>query len=316
MSISVHMISVPAEEVVSSRVTYLPESGGSLGRSPSCDIALPDQSKWISRTHCQLYPTDRGYVIKDISNNGVSLNDKSLAKEKEYVITDGDIIKLGGYTLLISLLSDPKVNAANNTTQDETFIEPFNLKLDDSDTDFLDDSPEVATVQKTSNFSSKNVLSDDPFSSDPFEDLDDNKVIPNIEVDEISHADNNTLSSAELEYLPVNVENNTRIEESIDKLITLTEKNQQYLQNPQLQQKALFDALEQTVDQFLNEFAPKQLENQFSEYVSSGIFTNKDKKYWKIYRKHFQHRQDNGDFRRQFKALFMENMQKQSEERE
>ena len=40
MSISVHMISVPAEEVVSSRVTYLPESGGSLGRSPSCDIAL------------------------------------------------------------------------------------------------------------------------------------------------------------------------------------------------------------------------------------------------------------------------------------
>lgn len=315
MSISVHMISVPAEEVVSSRVSYLPESGGSLGRSPSCDIALPDQTKWISRTHCQLYPTDRGYVIKDISNNGVSLNDKSLAKEKEYVITDGDIIKLGGYTLLVSLLSEPKVDTTNSK-QDDTFIEPFNLKLDDSDTDFLDETPEVTSIKKTSPFSSKNVLSDDPFSSDPFEDLDDDQVVPNIEVDEIAQSDTNTLSSAELEYLPVNVENNTRIEESIDKLITLTEKNQQYLQNPQLQQKALFDALEQTVDQFLNEFAPKQLESQFSEYVSSGIFSNKDKKYWKIYRKHFQHRQDNGDFRRQFKALFMENMQKQSEERE
>lgn len=315
MSISVHMISVPAEEVVSSRVSYLPESGGSLGRSPSCDIALPDQTKWISRTHCQLYPTNRGYVIKDISNNGVSLNDKSLAKEKEYVITDGDIIKLGGYTLLVSLLSEPKVDTTNSK-QDDTFIEPFNLKLDDSDTDFLDETPEVTSIKKTSPFSSKNVLSDDPFSSDPFEDLDDGQVVPNIEVDEIAQSDTNTLSSAELEYLPVNVENNTRIEESIDKLITLTEKNQQYLQNPQLQQKALFDALEQTVDQFLNEFAPKQLESQFSEYVSSGIFSNKDKKYWKIYRKHFQHRQDNGDFRRQFKALFMENMQKQSEERE
>lgn len=315
MSISVHMISVPAEEVVSSRVSYLPESGGSLGRSPSCDIALPDQTKWISRTHCQLYPTDRGYVIKDISNNGVSLNDKSLAKEKEYVITDGDIIKLGGYTLLVSLLSTSKVESTNNK-QDDTFIEPFNLKLDDSDTDFLDEAPEVASTKKASNFSSKNVLSDDPFSSDPFEDLDDEQVVPNIEVDEIAHGDTSALSSAELEYLPVNIENNTRIEESIDKLITLTEKNQQYLQNPQLQQKALFDALEQTVDQFLNEFAPTQLESQFSEYVSSGIFSNKDKKYWKIYRKHFQHRQDNGDFRRQFKALFMENMQKQSEERE
>jgi predicted component of type VI protein secretion system len=76
----------------------------------------------------------------------------------------------------------------------------------------------------------------------------------------------------------------------------------------------LFDALDKTLDQFLNEFAPNQLENQFSEFVSGGFFSSKDKKYWKIYRKHFQHRQDNGDFRRQFKAMFMENMQKQSEE--
>ncbi|MCZ8485487.1 FHA domain-containing protein [Vibrio lentus] len=59
-------------------MTYLPESGGSLGRSPICVMCyMPDQTKWISRTHCQLYPTDRGYVIKDISNNGVSLNDDS-----------------------------------------------------------------------------------------------------------------------------------------------------------------------------------------------------------------------------------------------
>ncbi|MFA0112674.1 FHA domain-containing protein [Vibrio sp. 10N.261.46.E11] len=316
MSISVHMISIPAEEVVTSRVVYLPENGGSLGRSPSCDIALPDQTKWVSRTHCQIYPTERGYVIKDVSNNGATLNDKSLIKEKEYILSDGDIIKLGHYTLLVSLLSAPKVDATNNTKPDDLFIEPFNLKLNDNDTDFLDTTPEVTIVKKASNFSSTNVLSDDPFSSDPFEDLDSDKVVPNIEVDEVVNNRGGSLPSPELEYFPVNAENNTRIEESIDKLITLTEKNQQYLQNPQLQQKALFEALEQTVDQFLNEFAPKQLENQFSEYVSDGIFSNKDKKYWKIYRKHFQHRQDNGDFRRQFKALFMENMQKQSERQE
>lgn len=316
MSISVHMISVPAEEVVTSRVTYLPENGGSLGRSPSCDIALPDQSKWISRTHSQISLTDRGYVIKDLSNNGLSLNEKSLMRDKEYPITDGDIVKVGGYTLLISLLNNPKAAAPETSTESDPFASDFNLKLDDSDLDFLDDIPEPPKAEAKSTFSSSNVLSDDPFASDPFEDLDSDKVIPNIEIDEIATEKADIQSSSDLEYLPVNIDNNHRIEESIDKLITLTEKNQQYLQNPQLQQKALFDALEKTVDQFLNEFAPTQLENQFSEYVSNSVFSSKDKKYWKIYRKHFQHRQDNGDFRRQFKALFMENMQKQSEERE
>ena len=316
MSISVHMISVPAEEVVTSRVTYLPEVGGSLGRSPSCDIALPDQTKSISRIHSHLSLTDRGYVLKDVSNNGISLNDKPLVRDKEYPVTDGDIIKIGSYTLLISMLNSPKVVQPEASDEETDFLDKFDLKLDDGDVDFLDNIPETAPKASKPTFSSNNVLSDDPFTSDPFEDLEEEQVVPNIEVDEI---DNTTLSidaTTELEYLPVNLDNGTKIEASIDKLITLTEKNQQYLQNPQLQQKALFEALEKTVDQFLNEFAPSQLENQFSEYVSSGMFSNKEKKYWKIYRKHFQHRQDNGDFRRQFKALFMENMQKHGEDRE
>ncbi|MBW3696944.1 FHA domain-containing protein [Vibrio sp. T187] len=316
MSISVHMISVPAEEVVTSRVTYLPEAGGSLGRSPSCDIALPDQSKNISRVHSQISLTDRGYVVKDVSNNGMTLNDKALIRDKEYPVTDGDIIKVGSYTLLISMLNNPQNTVTETVADDDSFLDGFDLKLDDGDVDFLDDMPELAPEKPKPTFSSNNVLSDDPFASDPFEDLEEAQVAPNVEIDEISHSSEAISAPSDLEYLPVNVDNNTRIEESIDKLITLTEKNQQYLQNPQLQQKALFEALEKTVDQFLNEFAPTQLENQFSEYVSSGMFSNKEKKYWKIYRKHFQHRQDNGDFRRQFKALFMENMQKHSEERE
>ncbi|MGF1755132.1 FHA domain-containing protein, partial [Vibrio makurazakiensis] len=266
MSISVHMISIPAEEVVASRVTYLPEAGGSLGRSPSCDVALPDQSKNISRVHSEFSLTERGYVIKDVSNNGMSLNDKKLIRDKEYLVTDGDIIKVGSYTLLISLLNSPKAAAPETSDKDDSFLANFDLKLDDGDVDFLDDLPEVAPEKSKPSFSSDNVLSDDPFTSDPFEDLDDDKIVPNVEIHEIkSQAE--TVKPSDLEYFPVNVESNTKIEQSIDKLITLTEKNQQYLQNPQLQQKALFDALEQTVDQFLSQLAPTQLETQFSEYI-------------------------------------------------
>lgn len=311
MAVSIHLISVPTEEVVTSRVVYLPEQGGTFGRAPSCDISLPDQSKRISRTHGEIKLTDHGYTIKSTGQNNAQLNDKAIIKDKEYPLSDGDIVKVENYTMLVSTLTQSD-SSPTSKIEEDMFSQPFELNLNDDDTEFLDESTPQEAPSTESSFSHKNVLSDDPFASDPFEDLDEEVVAEHLEVDEVDQ----TLyhQGSDLEYLPVEAQQNPQIEASIAKLISMTEKNQQYLQNPMLQHDALFATLEETVDQFLNEFAPTQLENQFSEYISGGMFTSKDKKYWKIYRKHFQHRQENGDFRRQFKALFMENMQKQREE--
>ncbi|MDC5707745.1 FHA domain-containing protein [Vibrio europaeus] len=313
MAVSIHLISVPTEEVVASRVVYLPESGGTLGRAPACDICLPDQSKRISRTHGEVRLTDRGYVLISRGQNCASLNDKVMVRDKEYPLNDGDIIKVENYTMLVSTLVSSSAEAPQQD-DDDFLSQPFELNLNDDETEFLEQTEAPKQKQNGASFSHKNVLSDDPFASDPFEDLDSDEIAAHVEVDEV--AQTKTFEQAtDLEYLPVDTpNNNTQLEASIEKLLTLSEKNQQYLQNPMLHHDALFDALEKTVDQFLNEFAPKELENQFSEYLSGGLFSNKEKKYWKIYRKHFQHRQQNGDFRRQFKALFLENMQKQREE--
>ncbi|MDC5806613.1 FHA domain-containing protein [Vibrio europaeus] len=313
MALSIHLISVPTEEVVASRVVYLPESGGTLGRAPACDICLPDQSKRISRTHGEVRLTARGYVLISRGQNCASLNDKVMVRDKEYPLNDGDIIKVENYTMLVSTLVSSSAEAPQQD-DDDFLSQPFELNLNDDETEFLEQTEAPKQKQNGASFSHKNVLSDDPFASDPFEDLDSDEIAAHVEVDEV--AQTKTFEQAtDLEYLPVDTpSNNTQLEASIEKLLTLSEKNQQYLQNPMLHHDALFDALEKTVDQFLNEFAPKELENQFSEYLSGGLFSNKEKKYWKIYRKHFQHRQQNGDFRRQFKALFLENMQKQREE--
>jgi len=313
VAVSIHLISVPTEEVVASRVVYLPESGGTLGRAPACDICLPDQSKRISRTHGEVRLTDRGYVLISRGQNSASINDKVMMKDKEYPLNDGDIIKVENYTMLVSTLVSSNTESPQQD-DDDIFSQPFELNLNDDETEFLEQTETPKPKQNSASFSHKNVLSDDPFASDPFEDLDSDEIAAHVEVDEV--AQTKTFEQAtDLEYLPVDTpSNNTQLEASIEKLLTLSEKNQQYLQNPMLHHDALFDALEKTVDQFLNEFAPKELESQFSEYLSGGLFSNKEKKYWKIYRKHFQHRQQNGDFRRQFKALFLENMQKQREE--
>jgi len=314
VAVSIHLISVPTEEVVTSRVVYLPESGGTLGRAPACDICLPDQSKRISRTHGEVRLTERGYVLISCGQNSALLNDKTMVKDKEYPLNDGDIIKVENYTMLVSTLVSSNVETPQPDNSDDIFSQPFELNLNDDDTEFLEHTEAPKPKQNSATFSHKNVLSDDPFASDPFEDLDSEEIATHIEVDELKQAKTFEQTS-DLEYLPVDTPNqNTQLEASIEKLLTLSEKNQQYIQNPMLHHDALFDALEKTVDQFLNEFAPQELENQFSEYLSGGLFSNKEKKYWKIYRKHFQHRQQNGDFRRQFKALFLENMQKQREE--
>lgn len=309
MAISVHLISVPSEEVVTSRVIHLPKVGGEFGRSPACDIALPDESKRISRVHGKITAADNGgYKITVLSQNRSFLNDKPLVRDKEYLVNDGDILKVENYSMLLSTMtsSSPEVT---KPVDDDPFKTDFKLDLDDKATDFLDEEDVVIVEESPSLFSEKHILSDDPFAADPFEDIEPSKIESNLEVETPT-----TVADQNLEYLPIDAPANPNLEASIDKLISLTEKNQQYLQNPQLQHDALFSALEKTVDQFLDEFAPNLLEEQFSDFMSTGLFTSKDKKYWRIYRKHFQHRRKNGDFRRQFKALFMENMQKQSEE--
>nr|WP_284676627.1 FHA domain-containing protein [Vibrio sinus] len=299
----------------------MPESGGNFGRAPSCDIALPDQSKRISRVHGQIKLTDNGYTVQHTSPNRSMLNDKPLLRDKEYPLNDGDILKVENYTILISTLVNSKAKPKPQEVPDEPFAQNFTLELQEDETDFLDTNGFDTQAQTKSSFSQDHVLSDDPFESDPFEDIEKSKIEPNIEAEpfEDMHSMDSsgpfTAPESDSEYLPVNTvaARGTYLRESIDKLITMAEKNEQYLQNPQLQHEALFIALEQTVDEFLEHFEPRNLEKQFNEYIG-GIFSNKDKKYWRIYRKHFKHRQESGDFQRQFKALFMENMQKQSKE--
>ncbi|MBU2898819.1 FHA domain-containing protein [Vibrio hepatarius] len=312
MTISIHLISVPSDEVVTSRVVYLPEAGGDFGRSSSCDISLPDQSKRISRVHGSIRYTGSGFCVKSTGQNSISLNDKTMVKEKEYPLNDGDILKIERYTMLVSTLVSSK-QPKETIEVEPLFSEPFELQLDNDETDFLEENSPSISSEKTNDFAQENVLSDDPFAADPFKDLDDELISQHIEDDNsnptIVHESNGS------ELLPASSKPDTPIETSLEKILSITEKNQKYLANPALHHEVLFKALDQTVDQFLNEFAPSQLERQFNDYISGSLFTSKEKKYWKIYRKHFQHRQENGDFRRQFKALFMENMQKNREEK-
>ncbi|MCW8344590.1 FHA domain-containing protein [Vibrio sp. ZSDZ65] len=315
MTISIHLVSIPDQEAVTSRVVHLPADGGTIGRSPDCSVVLPDHTTRISRKHAEITRTSDGFFLKDTSNNGVSLNAKALQKGADYAVNDGDIITIEGYSLLVSTLVVSQTSQSAEIDDNDT--PTFTLNLANDDTDFLESfSRETQPkVQQRPHYSSENVLQDDPFSSDPFEDFSENELSKFEEVEKTLEPlplDHGELENNTVEFLPINQDNH-HIVSSLQQLIALSEKNHDMLQNPSFQHDALFSALEQTIDTFLDEFSPQQLEPQFDEYMGSSLFVSKDKRYWRIYRKHFERRQQNGEFRRHFKALFIENMQRSGE---
>ncbi|MGF1747910.1 MULTISPECIES: type VI secretion system-associated FHA domain protein [Vibrio] len=315
MTISIHLVSIPEQEAVTSRVAHLPVDGGTIGRSPDCSVVLPDHTTRISRKHAEIIRTSAGYFLKDLSNNGLSLNAQPLQKGVDYAINDGDVIKIEHYSLLVSTLVVSQ-NAPSLKSNDN---EPtFSLNLNNDDTDFLEEltTESMPRSREPQQYSSDNVLSDDPFASDPFENFSDEEISKFEEIDTVLEPlpiDNGNTDNNNVAFIPIE-HNSDHIVSSLKQLITLSEKNHDMLQNPSFQHECLFNALEQTIDTFLDEFCPQQLESQFNEYVGSSMFVNKDKRYWRIYRKHFERRQKNGDFKRQFKALFIENMQRSGEE--
>ncbi|ASI91138.1 FHA domain-containing protein [Vibrio mediterranei] len=315
MAISIHLVSIPEQEAVASRIVHLPEEGGVIGRSPDCDVVLPDHSSRISRKHAAITLTNDGYFIQDLSRNGINLNDKSVQGGLQLPINDGDIIAIADYSLLVSTLTTSKAAVVNK----EVDVDTLSFNIDASDeVDFLETST-LSSIQvepMTNDFSTQNVLAEDPFSSDPFDGFEQEEISRFEEpINNVQHVNfsEESVPSSTIEFVPMNRENDD-ITSSLQQLIALSKENQSLLQNPPFQHDQLFTALEQTIEQFLDEFCPEQLESQFNEYVGNSLFVNKEKRYWRIYRKTFERRQKNGDFRRQFKALFIENMQRGGED--
>lgn len=91
------------EEYTGVKHIEMPESGGSIGRSPSCSVSLTDHNRFISGTHCLISVYGDTYYISDVSTNGTMVNGNKILKNQPVAIVDGDIISLGQYEIGVSL---------------------------------------------------------------------------------------------------------------------------------------------------------------------------------------------------------------------
>jgi type VI secretion system protein len=92
--------------------------GGTIGRAPDNAWILPDPERYLSGKHVRIDFRSGSYVLVDTSSNGTYVNSAQvpLGKYHDYVLKDGDYVRLGEYELLVS------IDKSNDFPPDESAI--------------------------------------------------------------------------------------------------------------------------------------------------------------------------------------------------
>ncbi|MQT15068.1 type VI secretion system-associated FHA domain protein [Segnochrobactrum spirostomi] len=95
------------------------ETGGSIGRSPSCDWTLADPNNTLSGRHALIGFANGAFTITDISTNGVYINTVSspLGRGRTAPLREGDILYLGPYALKVELVQEGGAQRAASRPQ-------------------------------------------------------------------------------------------------------------------------------------------------------------------------------------------------------
>lgn len=102
-----HYNGAPAERLEAS----FDELGGSIGRAPENQLVLPDPERSVSRVHAQVVFRSGAYAIVDRGSNPVSVNGRALGHGREQVLSGGDTVQIGGYTLQVRAGQAPRASS-------------------------------------------------------------------------------------------------------------------------------------------------------------------------------------------------------------
>ena len=77
--------------LVDGREYSISTSGFTFGREVGCDIVIASSD--VSRRHAEISPAGDGYLLTDLSTNGVLINGSRV--EKTQVLDRGDVLRIG-----------------------------------------------------------------------------------------------------------------------------------------------------------------------------------------------------------------------------
>ena len=300
MSLSIQIIQVPVSETAPQREFFLNGPEFKIGRNFASDVCLPDQSGQISRTHTVLKTTSEGgYEITNTSTNGTALNGNDMSSQETLPVADGDIISLGDYRLLIGIVGGAR--PVSPDTRDAEIV--FDTESDFSSKNAMMPGEEMEETVEFHHheFTRAEVDLDRDLMFDPFaeglgldESSKDHLRAREIFVAQQSEALIPTKDSEMLDVIsPNGAEMPTRHELPM---------------HPVLYRDQVLAAMELAFEAFLSELDPEKLQSDYDDYIP--VLVNRRKRYWTIHMRQYAKKRTNGEFRRNFMALFAEEMWK------
>ncbi len=138
MTICVRITSCDGAPPLASLFAEFNEGGGCIGRAEGNALVLHDPMQRISRKHASVEFRDGNYFIRNLGTaTPVYLNGQPLGNGRDAVITAGDEIRIGGYTMRVTSpigQDSPSIQSVTAASKDD----PLRLFSDLSQTDPFD----------------------------------------------------------------------------------------------------------------------------------------------------------------------------------
>jgi len=108
MPMTLRILGGPGDLLETETTKVFDESGGTIGRAPSCDWSLPDPENFVSGNHASVIWQDGEFYLIDTSSNGTYVNNMPdpIPSGKPLHLTHEDHFGIGNYKIEVSL--DPK----------------------------------------------------------------------------------------------------------------------------------------------------------------------------------------------------------------
>ncbi|WP_310620654.1 FHA domain-containing protein [Flexibacterium corallicola] len=292
MTLSIQVVQIPEDATLDRREFYMQKKSFKIGRDFACDICLEDETNTLSRTHLVIsYSANGSYTVIDNSTNGAELNSEKLPSKEVKLLSDGDVLSLGGYKLLVGIIG--QIEQENQLQQEE--VDTSKVIQFKAETDFASTAPLIANAAvepvalvQDQGFSQEGMSLDQELMFDPF-------------------AEGPALRE---EHQQPDTEEPARIE-----TFNLVNLDQPYVPAPENRDLGLrayreniSDALERALDRFLSEIDPEELQADYDDYIPA--FVSRKKQYWRIHKRQFAKKKASHEYHRVFLALFYEEIRK------
>jgi len=318
MPLSLRIINSPDGELISEWSKVFPEEGGSVGRSYGSTMQLSDISRSISGTHMIINRGSRGYKVMDVSTNGLFINGstKPLGKNNSSSLNDGDVLDLGHYRLMISCFVPEQASVkssfnAASSLSNELGGDPFandGAKLDEQEESIVLSRDAELSFSAHIDSAMSDCVEIDPFT-DYTADITFQTEQFNInQFDEESFDEDPFVvdKSEQLNSLPVYKHMQGENIQS-DRVSAKDIEPKQLIAFQAMQQDMMIQAAEMAFNRLMSDITPVHLEAMFKDLIQPGFFSRKPN-YWDMYKRYFQHQQDNQDWQLKFKVYFSESL--------